>query len=126
MIIIGYSSYSVIMIRSIADPPVDENDPETVEDFVSYLKREQYGDTPILKGNSYDAATGQINTQKEVWLAKTLTPNHLSYYARYDSDLEHWDYQVRYMYRSILIGILSDVFQIYIQVGNLVLKKKIP
>ena len=39
MIIIGYSSYSVIMIRSIANPPVDENDPETAEDFVSYLKR---------------------------------------------------------------------------------------
>lgn len=61
MILIGYSSYAVIMIRSIADPPVDENDPETVEAFVKYLKREQYGDTPILKGRYYDDATAQIS-----------------------------------------------------------------
>lgn len=116
MIIIGYSSYSVIMIRSIADPPVDENDPETVEDFVSYLKREQYGDTPILKGNSYDAATGQINTQKEVWLPRrhSQAPNHLSYYARYDSDFEYfWDYQVRHMYLRYFnwnfVGRVADI-----------------
>jgi len=116
MIIIGYSSYSVIMIRSIADPPVDENDPETVEDFVSYLKREQYGDTPILKGNSYDAATGQINTQKEVWLPRrhSQAPNHLSYYSRYDSDLHYfWDYQVRHMYLRYFnwnfVGRVSDI-----------------
>ncbi|HCI72271.1 MAG TPA: DUF2723 domain-containing protein, partial [Balneola sp.] len=60
MILMGFSSYSVIMIRSIADPPIDENDPETVEAFVKYLNRDQYGDTPILKGNNYDDATGQI------------------------------------------------------------------
>src|SRR5699024_6520305 len=40
MILIGYSSYALIFIRSSADPPIDENDPETVEAFISYLERE--------------------------------------------------------------------------------------
>ena len=49
-ILIGYSSYMVIPIRSSFDPPLDENDPEDIMSFVSYLKREQYGERPILYG----------------------------------------------------------------------------
>ena len=55
------------MIRSIATPPIDENDPETFEDFVSYLKREQYGNTPILKGQYYDDATAQISQNEKLF-----------------------------------------------------------
>ncbi len=103
MILIGYSSYSVIMIRSIADPPVDENDPETVEAFVKYLNRDQYGDTPILKGNNYDPSTGQITRgeENEVLFPRRHSPDprHLSFYAQYESDWDFfWDYQVNHMY----------------------------
>ena len=52
MVLIGYSSYALIFIRSAADPPIDENDPETPEAIVSYLAREQYGQTPLLTGPS--------------------------------------------------------------------------
>ncbi|MEM7548219.1 MAG: DUF2723 domain-containing protein [Bacteroidota bacterium] len=47
-ILIGYSSYSVILIRSNYNPPIDENNPEDVMTFISYLKREQYGELPSL------------------------------------------------------------------------------
>lgn len=101
MILIGFSSYSVVMIRSIADPPIDENDPETAEAFISYLKREQYGSTPILKGSSFDDNTGQINRDGEKFFPRRHSPdpNHLDYYSRYDSDWDFfWDYQVNHMY----------------------------
>jgi hypothetical protein len=54
-ILIGYASYSIILIRSSYDPPIDENDPEDVISFVSYLKREQYGSRPLLYGQYFDA-----------------------------------------------------------------------
>ncbi len=101
MIVIGYSSYSVIMIRSIADPPIDENDPETVEDFVKYLKREQYGDTPIFRGRNFDNATGQIDQNAEALFPRrhSQDPRDLAFYARYDSDWSYfWDYQINHMY----------------------------
>ncbi len=46
-ILIGYSTYGIVPIRSNANPPIDENDPENLISFVSYLKREQYGDRPL-------------------------------------------------------------------------------
>ncbi|MDX5346101.1 MAG: DUF2723 domain-containing protein, partial [Hymenobacteraceae bacterium] len=54
-ILIGYSSYMMIPIRSSYDPTIDENDPENILSFVSYLKREQYGDRPLLYGPSFAA-----------------------------------------------------------------------
>lgn len=55
MIIIGFSSYAIIFIRSGANPPVDMNNPENVFTFLSYMKREQYGDRPLVKGPMYNA-----------------------------------------------------------------------
>ncbi len=49
-ILIGYSSYTVIVIRSNFDTPINENAPKDVMSFVRYLKREQYGSRPLLYG----------------------------------------------------------------------------
>ncbi len=55
VIIIGYSSYSMIVIRSLANPPMDENSPDNVFALMEYLNREQYGDRPLLYGQYYNA-----------------------------------------------------------------------
>ena len=53
MIMIGYSSYALIVIRSAANPPMDQNSPEDIFTLGAYLSREQYGDTPLLYGPAY-------------------------------------------------------------------------
>ena len=56
LLLIGYGSFAVIVIRSNANTPLDENDPENLVTLHSYLKREQYGSNPVLSGpywNSY-------------------------------------------------------------------------
>jgi len=55
MLLVGYSSYAMIVIRSQANPPMDENNPENIFHLQSYLNREQYGDRPLLYGNYFNA-----------------------------------------------------------------------
>jgi hypothetical protein len=55
VILLGYSSVSVIVIRSMANTPLDENDPENMFSLLYYLNREQYGDRPLLVGPVYNA-----------------------------------------------------------------------
>ncbi len=54
-ILIGYSSFFLLVIRSNVNPPIDENSPEDAISLLSYLNREQYGDWPILYGQYFDA-----------------------------------------------------------------------
>lgn len=54
-VLIGYSSYAMIVIRSNADTPIDMNNPENVVNLVSYINREQYGDRPLAFGPLFTA-----------------------------------------------------------------------
>ena len=54
-LLIGYSSFAVIVIRSNANTPLDENDPENLVTLHSYLKREQYGSAPVFFGNYWNS-----------------------------------------------------------------------
>ena len=102
VIFIGYSTYALIPIRSETEPAIDLMDPDTGESFVSYMKREQYGSTPLLKGVSYNDATGQVDPQgPEEWFPRRYSPNqrHMQIYDRYNSDLSFFlDYQIGHMY----------------------------
>ncbi len=53
LIIVGYSSSGMIIIRSQANTPLDENDPENAYSLISYFNREQYGDRPLFFGHYY-------------------------------------------------------------------------
>ncbi len=53
MLMIGYSSYAVIVIRSVANPPMDQNSPEDIFSLGSYLSRDQYGQTPLFFGQAF-------------------------------------------------------------------------
>ncbi len=55
MMLIGYSSYALIVIRSAANPPMDQNSPDNIFALQSYLNREQYGDRPLFYGAYYSA-----------------------------------------------------------------------
>ena len=55
MIVVGYSSYAVIVIRSMANTPMDQNSPEDIFTLGTYLGREQYGDRPLFYGQAYSS-----------------------------------------------------------------------
>ena len=53
MLMIGYSSYAVIVIRSTQNPPMDQNSPEDIFTLGTYMGREQYGSYPLFKGEAF-------------------------------------------------------------------------
>jgi hypothetical protein len=68
VIIIGYSSYAMIVVRSLAEPPMNENKPENAFALLSYLNRDQYGDRPLLTGNQYNAEVTDVEYNKPVYV----------------------------------------------------------
>ena len=68
VILIGYSSFFIIIIRANADPPINENAPSNAVSLISYLGREQYGDWPILYGQYYNAPTVALKDGKPVYI----------------------------------------------------------
>jgi len=66
VILIGYLGYAVIPIRSLANPPMDENNPDDPFSLMYYLNREQYGDRPLVYGQYYSAPVIDIK-DKSPW-----------------------------------------------------------
>ena len=62
MLMIGYSSYALIVIRSAANPPMDQNSPEDIFTLGEYLGREQYGQRPLFYGQAY---TSQVELEPD-------------------------------------------------------------
>ena len=60
-ILIGYSSFAVLVIRSNSNTPIDENNPEEAVSLLAYLNREQYGSTPLFYGQYYTAELDKRN-----------------------------------------------------------------
>lgn len=65
VMLIGYSTYAVIMVRSAANPPMDENNPENAFSLLSYLNREQYGSAPFLTGQYFNTPLEAGENYKE-------------------------------------------------------------
>jgi hypothetical protein len=100
LILVGYSAYITIFIRSQHDPAIDENDPDTIEQAVAYLEREQYGDRPLLTGRTWDNRTGTFTNQDVLFPRRySGQSDHIRSYQRYNSDSHFfWAYQVKKMY----------------------------
>ena len=71
MIMIGYSTYAVIVIRSTANPPMDQNSPEDVFTLGQYLNREQYGTRPLFYGPAYTSRMELEATDEGYCVPKT-------------------------------------------------------
>lgn len=55
LMLLGYSCYALIVVRSVANPTMDQNSPDNVFSLKSYLNREQYGDRPLFYGPYYSS-----------------------------------------------------------------------
>ena len=62
MLMIGYSTYALIVIRSSANPPMDQNSPEDIFTLGDYLGRDQYGQRPLFYGQAY---TSQVALESD-------------------------------------------------------------
>ena len=70
VILIGYSSFAMIVIRSSANPPMDQNNPDNVFALLGYLNREQYGDRPLVYGQYYNTPLDKYVDDKPYYIEK--------------------------------------------------------
>ncbi len=96
-VLMGYSTYALIYVRANANPPINENNPATLQRLVGYLEREQYGRQPALWPRRWSS-----------------DPVYQANYAKYSSDLGYfWSYQLSHMYLRYLgfnfIGRAGDI-----------------
>ncbi|RUT78406.1 glycosyltransferase family 117 protein [Ancylomarina longa] len=86
VIVIGYSSFAMIVIRSSANPPMDENNPDNVFALLSYLNREQYGDRPLVYGEYYNAPAVDLVSTSPVYIQKNKKYVIASHKQKYKFD----------------------------------------
>ncbi|MCD6597109.1 MAG: DUF2723 domain-containing protein [Bacteroidales bacterium] len=83
MILLGYSSITLVVVRSYSQPPIDENNPENVFALLSYINREQYGDRPLAKGQYYNAPILETKEGKPTYVPEdgkyVISKRSLSY-----------------------------------------------
>jgi hypothetical protein len=64
-LMIGYSTFFILIIRSNANTPINENSPRDAISLLSYLNREQYGETPLITGQYFNAPLNQSTEWKD-------------------------------------------------------------
>src|SRR5574344_1526581 len=86
-IMIGYSCYAIVVIRSNANPSMDQNNPDDAFSLLYYLNREQYGERPLLYGQYYNAEPVDVEELK-----------NSPVYFRYNGKYKISGYKKRYTY----------------------------
>ena len=80
MILVGYSTFALIVVRSAANPPMDENNPENLFALLAYLNREQYGDRPLASGQYWNSPNDMEDPYEDG--TPTYFPSHSVYKKR--------------------------------------------
>ncbi|WP_106831746.1 glycosyltransferase family 117 protein [Parabacteroides pacaensis] len=104
VILVGYSSYALILIRSSAETPMDQNSPKDIFTLRTYLAREQYGKTPLIYGQTYVSDVKQQNVGGHctvvtkqgapIWsrvIKKDKSEKDRYYISNYDTEYEYVD-----------------------------------
>ena len=86
LVLVGYMSYLIVLVRSSFNPPLDENDPGDIMSMILYLKRDQYGSRPLIKGPFYTAGYPISSTRKSPRFRKNDVSKK---YEIYDYDYEY-------------------------------------
>ena len=106
LVLIGYSTYALIFIRSNQNPGIDENDPETVEAFISYLEREQYGDVGVLPRRFKGISPIHEVVGYPEGKNREFSSSQESKYKKHESGKQwsyFWNYQIRKMYNRYFL-----------------------
>ncbi|MBO5865974.1 MAG: DUF2723 domain-containing protein [Bacteroidaceae bacterium] len=99
LIMIGYSSYALIVIRSSANTPMDQNSPEDIFTLGSYLNREQYGSRPLFYGQCFDAEVDRTKDGEAV--SVKTSPVYMRVEKKNATDPDEYeiiDYNKEYQY----------------------------
>lgn len=122
-LLIGYSSFLIIIIRANANPPINENSPTDALGLLAYLNREQYGDWPLLYGPNYNSERIGYKDGRPIYMKDRLAnryivknshrgwveiydPRQMVFFPRmYSTRPEHIE---EYQYWSGLIGAPKD------------------
>lgn len=99
VILIGYSSFSLIVIRSLGNPPMDQNSPDNVFSLLYYLNREQYGNRPLFYGQYYNAP---ITGNKEV------SHSYIQRNGKYVSARQSFEYFYKNKFKTIFPRMYSS------------------
>ena len=104
VIVVGYSSYALILVRSSAETPMDQNSPKDIFTLRTYLAREQYGKVPLIYGQTYVSEVKRENqggtcaaVTKEgapTWsrvIKKDKSEKDKYYISRYETEYEYID-----------------------------------
>lgn len=85
-ILIGYSSFFMIVIRANANPPINENDPKDAIGMLSYLLREQYGSWPLVYGQYYNADITSWNDKSPTYIQDKASGKYIMTDSGKDSE----------------------------------------
>ncbi len=104
LIVLGYTTYTMVLIRAnVPNLPMNENRPVDMAGLTAYLGREQYGDTPMLKGESWD---NKLQDYREKLFPRRYSREGMHEPTRrdYTSDFDFmWRYQINHMFTRYML-----------------------
>ncbi|MDR0414183.1 MAG: DUF2723 domain-containing protein [Prevotellaceae bacterium] len=97
VMLLGYGSYAMVLVRSAANPSMDQNNPDNVFSLIGYLNRDQYGDRPLIKGQYFNAPALSSEDGGAV-------------YAALNGRYEVVDHKAKYVYDSRFTTLFPRMF----------------
>lgn len=85
-VVIGYSTYTIVVIRSGFDPPIDQNNPENIPNMIGYLDMIQYGSRPLVYGENFTSRALNYKNDKPIYRKEADEYKIADYTSKYEYD----------------------------------------